>query len=161
VNSFPAVTLPAVGLWPSLKSRKKIVKKIEKSSVNRSPLLRSFGPSLIFIHLPELLRTLLIQNGHRQTQLLSIRRVHEHSSGDIVESVYQVIRKYQIQGLVGFLVLDNTSSNDVAVDCILRMLDSSDAQGCSKAAPDPMLGPYYQSRDQGLLTRRKGRKSGG
>jgi hypothetical protein len=79
----------------------------------------TFGRRRIFIHWPKLLPTSSIQI-RRQTLLLAIRHVKGHSG----ESVYQVIREYRIQDQVGFFVLDNDSSNDVAVDCILRRLDS-------------------------------------
>ena len=61
--------------------------------------------------------------GHRQTKLLAIRQLKgEHSGENIAASVLQVIREYRIQRHIGFFVLDNASSNDVAVDYILHSL---------------------------------------
>jgi hypothetical protein len=62
-------------------------------------------------------------NGCRQTKLLAIRQLKgEHSGENIAEAILQVIKEYRISKRVGFFVLDNASSNDVAVDHILCSL---------------------------------------
>jgi hypothetical protein len=61
--------------------------------------------------------------GCRETKVLAIRRLKgEHSGENIAASVLQVIKEYKIRDRVGFFVLDNASSNDVAVDRILHIL---------------------------------------
>jgi hypothetical protein len=106
------------------KEKRKLRKKLKNA---RSMVHLSFDlwASPNFYSLAGIVAHYIDSDGYRQTQLLAIRRVRGHSGEDIAESVHQVIREYRIQDLVGFFVLDNALSNDTAVDCILRMLDSS------------------------------------
>ena len=61
--------------------------------------------------------------GCRQSKLLAIRQLKgEHSGENIAGAVLKVISEYRISKRVGYFVLDNVSSNDVAVDHILRSL---------------------------------------
>ena len=63
------------------------------------------------------------EKGCRQTKLLAIRRLEgEHSGENIASAVLRVIKEYRIRNRVGFFILDNASSNDVAVDIILSKL---------------------------------------
>ena len=53
-------------------------------------------------------------NGCRQTKLLAIRQLKGgHSGENIAASVLRVIKEYKIRDRVGFLVLDNASSNGI------------------------------------------------
>lgn len=71
--------------------------------------------------------------GYRQTKLLAIRQLKgEHSGENIAGSVLQVIKEYKIRDRIGFFVLDNAASNDVAVDRILRALHPDMSEGARK-----------------------------
>ena len=62
-------------------------------------------------------------SGRWQSKLLAIRQLKgEHSGENIAASVLRVVKEYRISKRVGFFILDNASSNDVAVDFILRSL---------------------------------------
>jgi len=105
------------------KEKRRVRKELKKA---RSKIHLSFDlwTSPNFYSIAGIVAHFIDSNGYRQTQLLAIRHLKGHSGANIAESVYRVIREYRIQDQVGFFVLDNASSNDVAVDCILRMLDS-------------------------------------
>jgi len=63
------------------------------------------------------------KNGTRQTKLLAMRRLEgEHSGANQAQIVLDVIGEYKIGGRIGFFMLDNASSNDTAVDIILKTL---------------------------------------
>lgn len=71
--------------------------------------------------------------GSRQTKLLAIRQLkNEHSGENIAACVLRVIKEYKIRKKVGFFVLDNASSNDVAVDIILHSLYPSMSETARK-----------------------------
>ena len=62
-------------------------------------------------------------DGRRRVRLLGIKNIEgEHSGDNIAGAVLEVIKDYGIGDRVGFFMLDNASSNDVAVDIILRTL---------------------------------------
>jgi len=63
------------------------------------------------------------QNGALQTKLIALRRVEgEHSGENQAAIVLKVIKEYGIRKKIGYFMLDNASSNDTCVDCILRKL---------------------------------------
>ena len=63
------------------------------------------------------------KNGLRQTKLLAMRRLEgEHSGANQAQIVLDVIGEYKIGGRIGYFMLDNASSNDTAVDLILKTL---------------------------------------
>ena len=63
------------------------------------------------------------KKGLRQTKLLAIRRLEgEHSGANQAQIVLDVIGEYKIGGRIGYFMLDNASSNDTAVDLIMRTL---------------------------------------
>ena len=63
------------------------------------------------------------RTGARKTTLLAMRRVEgEHSGENMAAVVLKVIREYRIGRRIGYFMLDNASSNDTCVDCVLRTL---------------------------------------
>lgn len=63
------------------------------------------------------------KDGKKQTKLLAIRRLEgDHNGENQAQLVLQVLKEYKIGGRIGYFMLDNASSNDVAVDLILRTL---------------------------------------
>ena len=63
------------------------------------------------------------KNGLRQTKLLAMRRLEgEYGGANQAQIVLDVIGEYKIGGRIGYFMLDNVSSNDTAVDLILKML---------------------------------------
>lgn len=71
--------------------------------------------------------------GSRQTKLLAIRQLKgEHSGENIAACVLRVMKEYKIRKKVGFFILDNASSNDVAVNIILRSLYPSMSETARK-----------------------------
>ena len=63
------------------------------------------------------------RDGARQTKLLALRQLKgEHSGVNIAQVVLNVVSEYKIGSRIGYFVLDNASSNDTAVDLILRTL---------------------------------------
>lgn len=63
------------------------------------------------------------RDGARQTKLLALRQLEgEHSGANIAQVVLNVVGEYRIGSWIGYFVLDNVSSNDIAVDLILRTL---------------------------------------
>ena len=63
-------------------------------------------------------------SGKRRSTVLGMRRIYgEHSGENIGSIVIEVLREYNIGGdLVGYFMLDNASSNDAAVEFILKEL---------------------------------------
>ena len=56
-------------------------------------------------------------------KLLSIRRLNgEHSSANIAQCVLNVIREYKFSGKVRYFMLNNATSNNIAVNLILKTL---------------------------------------
>lgn len=63
------------------------------------------------------------RKGERQMKLLAIRRLEgEHSGANQAQVLLNVIADYKIGGRIGFFMVDNASSNDVAIDLVLRKL---------------------------------------
>lgn len=63
-------------------------------------------------------------NGRRRTTVLGLRRLEgEHTGENVGEAVIKVLEDYGIYGdQVGYFMLDNIKSNDIAVDYVLRKL---------------------------------------
>ena len=56
-------------------------------------------------------------------KLLALRQLKgEHSGANIAQVVLNVVSKYRIGSRIRYFVLDNASSNDIAIDLILRTL---------------------------------------
>jgi len=63
------------------------------------------------------------KSGAQQTKLLALRRLEgEHTGINQAQIVLNVIGEYKIGGKIGYFMLDNASSNDTAVDLILKTL---------------------------------------
>jgi hypothetical protein len=63
------------------------------------------------------------RHGARQTKLLAMRRLEgEHTGTNIAQAVLNVVGEYRIGSRIGYFMLDNASSNDTAVDLILKTL---------------------------------------
>ena len=63
------------------------------------------------------------RNRAHQMKLLALRQLEgEHSGVNIAQVVLNVVSEYKIESWIGYFVLDNASSNDTAVDLILRTL---------------------------------------
>ena len=63
------------------------------------------------------------KNGARQTKLLAMRQLEgEHTGANQAQIVLNIIGEYRFGGKVGYFMLDNASSNDTAVDLILKTL---------------------------------------
>ncbi|KAG7403377.1 putative AC transposase [Fusarium oxysporum f. sp. rapae] len=62
--------------------------------------------------------------GKRQTTVLGIRRVYgEHTGENIGSVILELLREYDVGGdQIGYFMLDNASSNDTAVEFILKEL---------------------------------------
>ncbi|KAG7404301.1 hypothetical protein Forpe1208_v015760 [Fusarium oxysporum f. sp. rapae] len=62
--------------------------------------------------------------GKRQTTVLGIRRVYgEHTGENIGSVILELLREYDVGGdQIGYFMLDNASSNDTAVEVILKEL---------------------------------------
>lgn len=62
--------------------------------------------------------------GRRRSTVLGMRRIYgEHSGENIASVVIELLKEYNIGGeLVGYFMLDNASSNDAAVEFILKEL---------------------------------------
>ncbi|KAJ0129553.1 54S ribosomal protein L4, partial [Fusarium oxysporum f. sp. albedinis] len=62
--------------------------------------------------------------GKRQTTVLGIRRVYgEHTGENIGSAILELLREYDVGGdQIGYFMLDNASSNDTAVEFILKEL---------------------------------------
>lgn len=69
----------------------------------------------------------------RQNKLLAIRQVQgRHSGENIASTLRRVIKEYRIKSRLGFFIGDNASSNDVAIDHVLRRISpdmSREARG--------------------------------
>ena len=62
--------------------------------------------------------------GKRRTTVLGMRRVYgEHTGENVGSIVIELLNEYNIGGdLIGYFMLDNASSNDTAVEFILKEL---------------------------------------
>ncbi|KAM4055626.1 restless-like transposase [Hirsutella rhossiliensis] len=62
--------------------------------------------------------------GKRRSTVLGMRRVHgEHSGENLGSTVLELLTEYDIGGdQIGYFMLDNASSNDTAVEFILKEL---------------------------------------
>lgn len=62
--------------------------------------------------------------GRRRSTVLSMRRVYGEHSGETIGSIIlELLKEYDVGGeLVGYSMLDNASSNDAAVEVILKDL---------------------------------------
>ncbi|KAF6515467.1 hypothetical protein HZS61_005373 [Fusarium oxysporum f. sp. conglutinans] len=83
--------------------------------------------------------------GKRQTTVLGIRRVYgEHTGENIGSVILELLREYDVGGdQIGYFMLDNASSNDTAVEFILKELLPMDDAQATPPSPASLLGPYY------------------
>ena len=78
-------------------------------------------------------------DGYRRTKLLGLRTLEgRHSGENIAATVLRLIKEYKIGSRIGYFMLDNASSNDGAVDCILQSL-------YPWMSKNSLSGSYYQS----------------
>ena len=64
-----------------------------------------------------------------ESVLLGLRRLHgSHLDENIAEAVIAVVREFGIAENIGYMVLDNASSNDTCVSEILKELDIDDTK---------------------------------
>ena len=128
------ISSPILGLIPSrntfrswvleeFKTQKKALRKELKRARSNIHLSFDLWTSPNYYAIIAIVSHFMDSKGQRQTKLLAIRRLEgEHSGENIAGTVLQVIREYKISKRIGYFVLDNASSNDVAVDHILRSL---------------------------------------
>ncbi len=60
--------------------------------------------------------------GKRRTTVLGIRRVYgEHTGENVGSIILELLKEYDISGdRIGYFILNNASSNDTAVEFILK-----------------------------------------
>jgi len=62
-------------------------------------------------------------NGKRQAKLIALQSLDgEHTGENMAALLLKVFREYKIGSRIGFFITDNTSSNDVCIDLVLRKL---------------------------------------
>lgn len=105
------------------KKQKKMLKKELKKARSNIHLSFDLWSSPNCHSIIAIVSHFISSKGSRESRLLAIRQMEgEHSGENMAGTVLQVIREYKISKRIGFFVLDNVSSNDVAVDHILCSL---------------------------------------
>lgn len=63
------------------------------------------------------------KRGIRRTELLGFRRLYgDHSGENQAATLLEVVKEYEIEVRIGYLVCDNAKSNDTAVDAVIKEL---------------------------------------
>jgi hypothetical protein len=95
------------------------------------------------------------KSGVRQRRLLAFRRIYgSHSGENQSEVLLEVLKEYEIEDRLGYMVCDNASSNTTAIDLLLYELDPTITEAQIKARRLRCFGHIVNLAAQSLLAGR-------